>query len=174
MRHTTQRRAIGEVCEIIDREPQREKSMAGGTKAFVQESRSFCLQLTSQQAFIQFCKTRASEQTVTLECFAIYRCIFHLNLTQQNDFGSTLSSLYRPKSVTFRLEKRVSQNHWPTFRIDFGTATSSTVWFQTWTIGKAFVTVNPLTSKCTFMRDATAKCEPRQQTITHREDAEIF
>ena len=53
MRHTTQRRAVGQVCEIIDREPQREQSMVAGTKAFVQESRSVCLQLTSQQAFLE-------------------------------------------------------------------------------------------------------------------------
>ena len=50
MRHTTQRRAVGQVCEIIDREPQREQSMVAGTKVHVRPRKQIGLSATDKSA----------------------------------------------------------------------------------------------------------------------------
>ena len=78
-----------------------------GDQVFVHESRSVCLQLTSQQAFIQFRTTRASEQIVTLECFAICRCIFHLNLTHK-----TTSAVLCRRSIDRKVWLSVWKREW--------------------------------------------------------------
>ena len=51
----------------ISRETQREQNLVAMIEALAQESRSVCLQLTNERAFVQFWKTLDSEQPVALE-----------------------------------------------------------------------------------------------------------